>query len=56
MLATGGSATATIDVLKRWGVKRIKFVGIIGAPEGIKAVHDEHPELPVFLADVDRPV
>lgn len=54
MLATGGSATATIDVLKRWGVKRIKFVGIIGAPEGIKAVHDEHPDVPVFLADVDR--
>ena len=54
MLATGGSATATIDVLKRWGVKRIKFVGIIGAPEGIKAVHEAHPDVPVFLADVDR--
>jgi uracil phosphoribosyltransferase len=39
---------------QRWGVKRIKFVGIIGAPEGIKAVHDEHPDVPVFLADVDR--
>jgi uracil phosphoribosyltransferase len=34
MLATGGSATATADVLKRWGVKKIKFVGLIGAPEG----------------------
>jgi len=54
MLATGGSATATIEVLKRWGVRRIKFVGIIGAPEGIKAVHDAHPDVPVFLADVDR--
>ncbi|MBM3138252.1 MAG: uracil phosphoribosyltransferase, partial [Chloroflexi bacterium] len=38
MLATGGSAAATIEVLKRWGVKRIKFVGIIGAPEGIAVV------------------
>ena len=35
MLATGGSATATVDVLKKWGVKKIKFVGLIGAPEGI---------------------
>ena len=35
MLATGGSAVATTDIFKRWGVKKIKFVGIIGAPEGI---------------------
>jgi len=54
MLATGGSASATIDVLKRWGVKRIKFVGIIGAPEGIQLVHDNHPDVPIFLAEVDR--
>ncbi|RJQ40939.1 MAG: uracil phosphoribosyltransferase [Anaerolineaceae bacterium] len=54
MLATGGSATATIDVLKRWGVKRIKFVGIIGAPEGIKLVHDNHPDVPIHLAAIDR--
>src|SRR5512146_3253606 len=38
MLATGGSAVATTDVLKRWGVKKIKFVGVIGAPEGIQNV------------------
>ncbi len=36
MLATGGSAVATVDILKRWGVRRIKFVGLIGAPEGIQ--------------------
>lgn len=54
MLATGGSATATIDVLKNWGVKRIKFVGIIGAPEGINLVHDNHPDIPIYLADIDR--
>jgi uracil phosphoribosyltransferase len=53
MLATGGSAAATIDVLKRWGVKRIKFMGIIGAPEGIDLVHREHPDVPLHLAAVD---
>jgi len=53
MLATGGSATATIDVLKHWGVKRIKFVGIIGAPEGIQLVTANHPDVPLYLAAVD---
>ena len=54
MLATGGSATATVDVLKRWGVKKIKFVGIIGAPEGIAAMTKAHPEVPIHLAAVDE--
>lgn len=53
MLATGGSATATIDVLKRWGVKKIKFVGLIGAPEGIALLQKNHPEVPIYLAAVD---
>ena len=53
MLATGGSATATADVLKRWGVKKIKFVGLIGAPEGIKAMQDKHPDIPIYLAAID---
>ncbi len=53
MLATGGSASATIDVLKRWGAKKIKFVGIIGAPEGIAHVHKNHPEVPIHLACLD---
>lgn len=53
MLATGGSATATIDVLKKWGVTNIKFVGLIGAPEGIELVHKNHPEVPIHLACVD---
>jgi uracil phosphoribosyltransferase len=53
MLATGGSATATIEILKRWGVKRIIFMGIIGAPEGINLVHKEHPDVPIHLAAVD---
>jgi len=54
MLATGGSAVATVDVLKRWGVSKIKFVGIIGAPEGIKLMTECHPEVPIHLAAVDE--
>lgn len=54
MLATGGSATATVEVLKRWGVKKIKFVGVIGAPEGIAALNAAHPEVPIHLAAVDE--
>jgi len=54
MLATGGSAVATVDVLKRWGVSRIKFVGIIGAPEGISRLHERHPEVPIHLAAIDE--
>ncbi len=53
MLATGGSATATVDVLKRWGVKKIKFVGLIGAPEGIARMQKEHPDVPIYLAAID---
>lgn len=53
MLATGGSATATVDVLKRWGVKKIKFVGLIGAPEGIALMTKMHPDVPIHLAAVD---
>jgi uracil phosphoribosyltransferase len=53
MLATGGSATATADVLKRWGVKNIKFLGMIGAPEGIAAMQKMHPDIPIHLACID---
>ena len=54
MLATGGSAVATIDILKKWGVNKIKFVGIIGAPEGIGFLHQHHPDIPVHLAAIDH--
>ncbi len=54
MLATGGSAAATIAILKKWGVKRIKFMGIIAAPEGIQTVHNEHPDVPLYLAAIDE--
>jgi uracil phosphoribosyltransferase len=53
MLATGGSATATVEVLKRWGVKKIKFVGLIGAPEGIELMNKHCPDVPIHLAAVD---
>ena len=53
MLATGGSAIATVDVLKRWGVNKIKFVGLIGAPEGIAALQKAHPDVPIHLAAID---
>ncbi len=53
MLATGGSAVATVGILKDWGVSRIKFVGLIGAPEGIALLHEHHPDVPIHLAAVD---
>lgn len=53
MLATGGSAIAAIDVLKEWGINRIKFMGLLAAPEGIKAVAKAHPDIPLYIARVD---
>src|SRR5206468_12147476 len=53
MLATGGSATATVDILKRWGARRIKFVGIIAAPEGVKALSEAHPDVPIHVGALD---
>src|SRR5450432_2493621 len=54
MLATGGSATTTVSILKRWGVKRIKFLGLIGAPEGLKVLTTEHPDIDVHLGSLDE--
>ena len=53
MLATAGSATATIKVLKDWGARRIKYVGLIAAPEGVERFHNEHPDVPIYIAAVD---
>jgi uracil phosphoribosyltransferase len=53
MLATGGSATAAVDILKRWGAKRIKFLGLIAAPEGVAALTAAHPDVSIHLAAVD---
>jgi uracil phosphoribosyltransferase len=54
MLATGGSAIAAVDVLKRWGVSRIKFVGVLAAPEGIRALHEQNPDVAIHVAAVDE--
>ncbi|HEV8669450.1 MAG TPA: uracil phosphoribosyltransferase [Candidatus Limnocylindria bacterium] len=54
MLATGGSATETVDVLKKWGAKRIKYVGIIAAPEGVRALVSAHPDVPIHVAALDE--
>jgi uracil phosphoribosyltransferase len=53
MLATGGSAVATVDILKRWGVERIKFLGLIAAPEGVERLTKAHPDVPIHVAAVD---
>jgi len=53
MLATGGSAIATVDILKKWGASRIKFVGIIAAPEGVEALTTAHPDVSICVAAVD---
>jgi uracil phosphoribosyltransferase len=53
MLATGGSAIATIDILKNWGAQRIKFVGLLAAPEGIQALHEAHPDVAIHIAQID---
>ncbi|PKM72886.1 MAG: uracil phosphoribosyltransferase [Firmicutes bacterium HGW-Firmicutes-16] len=53
MLATGGSATAAITFLKEYGCKHIKLMCIIGAPEGINKVQDDHPDVDIFVAAKD---
>lgn len=53
MLATGGSAVATVDILKRWGVPRIKYLGLIAAPEGVERLTTAHPDVPVHIAAID---
>ncbi|HEY2783391.1 MAG TPA: uracil phosphoribosyltransferase [Fimbriiglobus sp.] len=53
MLATGGSAIATLDILKRTGAANVKFVGLIAAPEGVNRLQEAHPDVPIYLAAVD---
>lgn len=54
MLATGGSAAAAITFLKQRNVKSIKLMSIIGAPEGIKAVTDQHPDVDIYIGTIDE--
>ncbi len=54
MLATGGSAVAAVDMLQKRGAKDIRYVGLVAAPEGVKAMQDAHPEVPVYVAALDE--
>lgn len=54
MLATGGSAVAAVDMLKKWGARHIKFVGILAAPEGIARLTEAHPDVSIYVAAVDE--
>ncbi|MGL5330585.1 MAG: uracil phosphoribosyltransferase [Peptostreptococcaceae bacterium] len=54
MLATGGSAVAAIDVLKKNGATNIKLVNLVAAPEGIAEVQKYHPEVDIYVASVDE--
>ena len=53
MLATGGSAVATVDILKKWGAERMKFVALLAAPEGIQRLQEAHPDVPIHVAQID---
>ena len=53
MLATGGTAVETVNILKKWGANRIKYIGIIAAPEGIAALSQAHPDVPIYVAAID---
>src|SRR5262245_10190384 len=53
MLATGGSAAATIDILKRWGAARLKQVSLIAAPEGVATLSRAHPDVDIHVAALD---
>lgn len=54
MLATGGSAIAAVDFIKKHGGKRIKFMSIIAAPEGVKALTTAHPDVQLYVGCLDR--
>jgi uracil phosphoribosyltransferase len=54
MLATGGSAVGAITLLKNAGVSSMKFVCLVAAPEGIRAVHAAHADVPIYAAAIDR--
>lgn len=54
MLATGGSAAAAITMLKEKGAKKLILMCLVAAPEGVKVINDEHPDVPVYVAAVDE--
>ena len=54
MLATGGSAKAAIDFIKQRGGKNIKFLCVIAAPEGVRMLHEAHPDVQIYVGHLDR--
>ena len=54
MLATGGSAAAAITMRKEKGAKKLILMCLVAAPEGVKVINDEHPDVPVYVASVDE--
>ena len=54
MLATGGSAVAAIDYLKKLGVTSMKFVCLVASPEGVQLMEETHPDIKIFTAALDR--
>jgi len=54
MLATGGSAVAAVDALKQAGARRIRFLSLVAAPEGVGRMLQHHPDVPIFTAALDR--
>jgi uracil phosphoribosyltransferase len=54
MLATGGSANMAIDAVKKRGAKDIRFVGLVGCPEGVAAIQKNHPDVDIYLAAMDE--
>lgn len=54
MLATGGSATAAIELLRARGAKNIRMINLVAAPEGIEAVHSKYPEVDIYVASIDE--
>jgi len=54
MLATGGSTSAAIDAVKKRGATDIRFVGLVGCPEGVERLHNDHPDVDIYLAAMDE--
>lgn len=54
MLATGGSAIAAVDIIKKHGGKNIKFMCLIAAPEGLEKLHQAHPDIQIYVGNIDR--
>ena len=54
MLATGGSAAAAVTMIKKRGATNIKYIGLVGAPEGVERLRNEHPDIDIYLAALDE--